>query len=173
MKSLIVYASTHGSTAEVARFIGKTLQTHGFETRVAPIEHVPPLDDFDLIVVGSPVQNGMLLPPVLRFLKDQRHQLARQPLYVWANCIRVVEEGGYEHAYRYYLPHDLLAPLAPREVKIFPGKLNFDDMAWLEQETLRMRYDGAQTAGALSGDFRDWDIIGWWAKNIATTLLKV
>ena len=44
MRILAVYASAHGSTAEVGRYIADVLQARGIETAVTAAESAPPVE---------------------------------------------------------------------------------------------------------------------------------
>ena len=52
MRALIVYASAHGSTAEVARFMAEIWRKRGIETDVAAVGTAPSLAGYDAYALG-------------------------------------------------------------------------------------------------------------------------
>ena len=66
MKALVVYDSQHGNTKRIAQAIGEA--TGG---RVVPVGDVSPADlnEFDLLVVGSPTHGGWYTPGVRDLLE--------------------------------------------------------------------------------------------------------
>ena len=50
MNVLVVAASDHGSTAEIASAIGEALKERGLAVTVAPVEEVQSVDGYDAFV---------------------------------------------------------------------------------------------------------------------------
>lgn len=67
-KCLVVYGSKYGSTREVAAAIAA-----GLGADLAMADTVPDLEDYELIVIGSPIYAGEYLNSVIKFIR------ARQP----------------------------------------------------------------------------------------------
>jgi menaquinone-dependent protoporphyrinogen oxidase len=171
MKLLVAYATTHGSTAEVAEFIGQVFREHHVETTVAPANQVQSVKGYDAFVVGSPVYGGMWLSDISQFLVRFEKELAQKPFYYWMTCIRVLEPDGRDHALTEYIHRPTLDKLGARDVGVFAGKLNLEDIDWKERWTLAARYDGAALPGMRSDDFRDWKAIRQWATQVRNQLL--
>ena len=58
MRVLVVAASKHGSTAEIATALGEALARRGITTAVADAEKVADIEDHDAFVLGSAVYAG-------------------------------------------------------------------------------------------------------------------
>jgi menaquinone-dependent protoporphyrinogen oxidase len=58
----------------------------------------------------------------------------------------------------------VLAQVAPREHRVFDGKLDRSGLSRAQRAVARV-------VGAAQGDFRDWAAIDEWAAGIARTLL--
>src|SRR5512145_1699808 len=108
-KVLIAYATVHGSTAEVAQFIGQVLAEYRFDVTVTPVENILSVAEYDAVILGSPIHTGMWLMPMTRFLNRFESELGRKPFYFFMTCIRVLEPDGYQHAREHYVHHDTLA----------------------------------------------------------------
>jgi menaquinone-dependent protoporphyrinogen oxidase len=170
MKLLIAYATAHGSTAEIAQFMGDIFAEKNFEITVASVDEVKSVEDYDAFVLGSAIHAGMWLTPLSRFLDRFEDTLMQKPVALFITCIRVLEPDGREHALKYYVHQDTLDKINALDVGVFAGKLQLDSIDLNERWTLSLRYDGQEVPGTLSDDFRDWDAIRQWALATAERL---
>ena len=69
---------------------------HADVTLVNLEEESPKLELYDVVVFGSSVRFGKLLPPATRFLKEHHKALLQKKLALFLCC-------GYAHEYEYYL----------------------------------------------------------------------
>ena len=90
MNVLVAYASQHGSTGEVAQFIGDVLKEHDINVTVMPVEQVQSVADYDAFVLGSPIYGGMWLTGLSQFIEKFKVELAAKPVHLWIMCIRVL-----------------------------------------------------------------------------------
>jgi menaquinone-dependent protoporphyrinogen oxidase len=172
MRLLVAYATTHGSTAEVAEFIGQVFREFDIETVVALAKDVQSVSGFDAFVIGSPVYGGMWLSEISQFIHRFGSELAKKPVYYWMTCIRVLEADGRQHAMDEYVHKPTLEKIGVRDIGVFAGKLNLDDIDWQERWTLAARYDGKALPGTRNSDFRDWNAIREWARQVRTKLVS-
>jgi menaquinone-dependent protoporphyrinogen oxidase len=172
-KILIGYASAHGSTAEVAEFIGKVLQEHDFEVTVRSVDDVTAVSDYDTYILGSAIHAGMWLTPMSVFFEKYEDQMAGKPVYFFMTCIRVLEPDGKQHALANYVHHETMEKLAVRDIGVFAGKLSWDEIDLQERWTLSLRFDGMEVPGVRNDDFRDWSAIRAWAMTIRADLEKM
>lgn len=170
MRVLIVYASSHGSTAEVARFIAEIWTKRGIATDVAPVGSAPLPAAYDACALGSAIHNGLWLPEMAAFIRHSRPELAKKPVYLWLNCLRVVEPEGYAYVTNNYLPNMLDRNLSFQKIGLFAGKIDLATINEDERWTLTFRYDGRENLDRLAGDFREWDKIRDWAEQVAADL---
>jgi menaquinone-dependent protoporphyrinogen oxidase len=170
MKILIAFASIHGSTAEVAQFLGRVLRVYNAEVTVLSAGQVTTVDPYDAFVLGTAIEDGMWLHEMFEFLDRFQAKVAKKPNYLWLNCIRVIEPDGYEHALKYYVHEPTIAALAARDVAVFAGKLKLESINWDERWLLSLRYDGIERPAFLNRDFRNWELIAAWGNKIAHEL---
>jgi menaquinone-dependent protoporphyrinogen oxidase len=170
MNILIAYATGHGSTAGVAQEIGRMLVEHDLNITVANVKDVRAIRDYDVLVLGSAIHAGAWLPEMTAFFRAFQEELTTKSIYVWVNCIRVLEQYGEEHVLEFYLDHTILNQLRVRNIAVFPGKLNLETTDWNERWTLAARYDGATWPSSFDGDYRNWEKIRAWGSHIATEL---
>jgi len=170
MRVLIVYASAHGSTADVARFIADIWKSRGIHTDVAAVGSGPPFAGYDAYALGSAIHSGLWLPEMAAFVRHSREVLANKPVYLWLNCLRVLEPEGYAYVTNNYLPNMLDHKLSFRKIGLFAGKIDLKTIREDEVWTLTFRYDGRENLDRLAGDYRDWDKIRDWAEQVAADL---
>jgi menaquinone-dependent protoporphyrinogen oxidase len=170
MKVLVAYASAHGSTGEVAEFIGREFTAKGLTVTTVNVNDVQMLGEYDAFVLGTAIHSGSWLPEMARFMIHWEERLAQKPVYFWVNCVRIMEQYGREHVMEYYMRHDILHRIGAHNVAIFAGKLDLKAVDWNERWTLAARYDGATWPNGFDGDFRDWDKIRAWANHVANEL---
>ncbi|MBZ0278284.1 MAG: flavodoxin domain-containing protein [Anaerolineae bacterium] len=172
MKILSAYASAHGSTGEIAHFIGQVFKEHDHEVTIAEADHIASVAEYDAFILGSPIHGGMWLTEISRFIARHESQLAAKPVFFYITCIRVLEADGYEHAQGNYLYHEVLEDIGVKvqDVGIFAGKLDLETIDWRERWTLSLRYDGHEVPGTLNQDFRDWNAIRGWVNKVLAQL---
>jgi menaquinone-dependent protoporphyrinogen oxidase len=171
MNILVAYASAHGSTAEIAEFIGKELAHRDFKITVSNVVDVTSVDEYDAFVLGSAIHAGMWLTEMSRFLERFQPKLAVAPVVFFMTCIRVLEPDGYQHALRDYVNQRVLDQINLKDLTAFAGRLQMDAVDWGERWTLAANYDGLTPPGTHNNDYRDWAKIRAWARKIADKLL--
>lgn len=101
-RALIVYASSHGQTREVAYRIATRLHDHGFEVDVAdtgqPL-HLPPPNGFDVVIVGSRIQFGRHSSSVIAYLHQYREQLERSACAFFSVSMSAANGGEDPNGY--------------------------------------------------------------------------
>lgn len=170
MKILVAYASMHGSTQEVAEFIGRVLRTYNADVDVADVRSIKRVNEYDTYILGSAIEGGTWLHEMLQFFEQFNSQLYHKPLFFWITCIRALETDGYEHAMKYYFDHKILEEFNLKDTAVFPGKLKLDAITGEEQWYLASHYDGKKPPMMEKDDFRNWEAIAAWANHIAKDL---
>jgi menaquinone-dependent protoporphyrinogen oxidase len=171
MKLLLVYASRHGSTAEVAEYMARAFEWEGFEVDLDDVETLPEVKAaYDAIVLGSAVHNGKVLPEIVHYVNKYHDKLVKKPVFLWVTCIRILEPNGRQHVLGHYIPQSELSGLPFLDTGVFAGKLDLDSTNWNEAWTLAVRYDGTTPPRDHDGDYRDWKAIEAWVKQTARSI---
>jgi menaquinone-dependent protoporphyrinogen oxidase len=84
-KTLVAFATKHGSTAEIAETIGMGLRAGGREVDVRPAGEVTDLSAYDAVVVGSAVYMGSWQRDALDFLRRHETELAQIPTWMYSS----------------------------------------------------------------------------------------
>jgi menaquinone-dependent protoporphyrinogen oxidase len=159
-KIIVTAASRHGATAEIGEAIADELATAGAAAAFVHPEDVVSLLAYDAIVLGSAVYAGRWLEPARRLTDDHHAVLRGRPLWLFSSGpigdpLAPTEEPADGRR--------LLAELGAREHRVFPGRLNTDDLGWVERTITGF-------VKAPNGDFRNWDEIRAWARSIAAAV---
>jgi menaquinone-dependent protoporphyrinogen oxidase len=161
---LVCYASRYGSTGEIAEVIAEELEKMGVTTDVTRVEDLQNIESFNAVVLGSPLYMGKMMPEAREFVHKFRGPLNRLQLYVFV--------AGYTFRERLaeYLKsgEDAIDAIRlyvnPAETGYFAGRVDPDLVSSPDRAILIM-------GGVHPGDFRDWDRIKKWAREIGEKIL--
>jgi len=165
VRVLVAYATKHGATEEIAQKIGEVLGQASLNPEVLPAQSVGELAPYAGVVLGSAVYVGAWRKEAVAFLKDNESALAQLPLWIFSSG-PTGEGEAVELANGWLLPdalRDTVDRIGPRDVVLFHGKVDVEELGLVERLMLKM-------VKAPAGDFRDWDAIAAWAKGVADTL---
>lgn len=160
MKVLVTAASRHGSTAEIANMIAGILRTSDIEAEVLPPDAVTSVRDYDAVILGSAVYADQWLEPARAFVARHADDLETRPVFLFSSG-----PLGYPPR-RPVEPADAVAietSTGAMDLQVFPGRLSGRDLnAWERLVATQMH--------APYGDFRPWDDILDWTREIARYL---
>lgn len=162
---LVTYASEHGATAEIAQAIIRVLKHNEIEVVAKRVEEVADLSTFKAIILGTAIYQTEWTPKAVSFLQDHIDSLAKVPLWIFASG-PTGEGDPIELVGGVVVPKTLepiIHQLSPCDVALFHGKI---DLRRLPKEDR----DIIKEMGVPRGDFRDWDKIKDWARQIAHSL---
>lgn len=159
MKVLVTAASRHGSTAEIASIIAGTLQSYDIDAESRPPEAVERVKDYDAVILGSAVYAGEWLEPARAFVARHADDLATRPVFVFSS-------GPLGYRSRPVEPADATTfemMTGAMDQQVFAGRLVGQDLSMKERLI-------ATKMHAPFGDFRPWDDIIDWTREIARYL---
>ncbi len=190
---LLVYATRHGSTREVADAVAEALRAAGREVDERAAEDAPGPAGYDAVVVGGPMIMGWHRQ-ALRYLKTHRAELQSVPTALFITAASLTDTGETEvdgvpivkdpwlakaprtpgklrYRESYALPAHYLgdvlkeaAPLRPRTVAFFGGCLDLTTMNIFEKLFVLL------AVSATPGDGRHWELIRSWGAGLAEQL---
>lgn len=161
MNVLVVYASRHGSTQEIAEHVALRIAEHGHEVTSTPIEDNPAPSGFDAVVLGSAIYMGHWLKSARHYLDEHIVELAQRPLYVFSSGPVVEDEDAHEPAEI----AKLISTLGPIEHVLFGGKIDSRELSFGERLVVKL-------VGGHDGDLRNFDVIDEWGDAIGETLAR-
>ena len=160
MRVLVVAASKHGATLDIAELIAGTLADAGVEAVVQAPEDVASVDDYDAAIVGSAVYIGRWMSSARQFVERNAIALGNLPVWLFSSGpagdpplpagdpADVAELKRLTHA---------------REHRVFAGRIDRQALAFGEKIVV-------SAVHAPSGDFRSPAEIKGWAAGIAWSL---
>jgi menaquinone-dependent protoporphyrinogen oxidase len=160
---LLAYASKKGSTAEIAEAIGKELRAGSYQVDVCEMNAVSSVSGYDAIVLGGPVYMGRMVGDVGRFIGRHREVLHSLPVAAFAVGLAPVsnDPSAMENALRILMSS--VAPVKPVGEAVFAGRLDPDRLSFVQRWMIKQ-------VKSPVGDFRDWEEIGRWAKDLPEKL---
>lgn len=181
---LVVYGSRHGATRGIAERILEVLRTEGLGGDVADANDLradlPPADAY---VIGSGVYMGSWLPEATSVIERNEAMLATRPLWLFssgpllgstakmsgdpiADALGPAEGPGSGGRKKI---EELSAITHPLDHRVFAGAFDpADPPRAIAERLVRMM---PMSKGLLPpGDYRDWEAIEAWAREIAATL---
>jgi len=105
MKTLILYATKHGAAREIAARIAKNMD--GAVLHDLNESGIPPLAEFDCVIIGSSLYAGSIRKEAKAFLAQNADQLRGKRIGLFLSGIGGVE-GGEKEAFHKNFPPDLL-----------------------------------------------------------------
>ena len=157
---LITFATSCGSTAEVAAAVARTLETEGLDVTLAPVRKVNRLTGYSGVVLGAPLYMFQLHRHARRFLNRYRKALAEKPVAVFSL-------GPFHDDEKEW-----------REAKEQLDKA-LDRFPWLNPVSIHMvggKFDPASLRFPLSWlpalkkmepvDIRDWNAVDVWTRGL-------
>jgi len=166
-KVLVAYATSYGSTQEIAEVISETLRSQGLIVELQPLRNVRILEGYSAVVLGAPLY-------MFRWHKDAHHFLSQHrkilsgnlPVAIFAGGPFGEGDGNEWHEVRVKLDSELakFPWLTPISIKIVGGKF--------DPSKLRFPYNLIPALKKMpASDLRDWAAIRAWASNLAAQLL--
>jgi menaquinone-dependent protoporphyrinogen oxidase len=181
----VVYASRHGGTAGIAERIAEVLRSEGNDVVVANAADRPDPSGFDAYVIGSGVQIGSWHKEATEFLERNQATLATKPAWLFSSGPLPGSSMTKETEDRFELAlgpgegpgsggrkriEALSAAIRPRAHRVFYGAFDPKDPPKSMQERL-VRLMPAARRVLPTGDFREWNAIEAWAREIAAQLV--
>lgn len=161
MNILITVASKHGSTREIAGVIAQEIRSAGHNVDLHDAAKAPAPDDYDAVVAGSAIYIGNWMSEAQEYVARHHQQLAQRPVWLFSSG-----PLGEEYPQDMGKPQnldELITQTAARDHQVFVGRLDKSDLGLGERLISR-------AVKAPEGDFRDWDAIRDWARQIAAAL---
>ncbi len=156
-RTLVAYASKHGSTEEVARAIGVVVRDAGHHVDVRDAEAVTDVEPYDAVILGAPLYIGRWHAGARTFLRRHRTALEERPLAVFALGPLTLGETQIADSRKQLLSALAHLEVSPDLVTIFGGAV---DPAKLHFPLNRMP----------KTDARDWSEIEAWASDVAVEI---
>jgi menaquinone-dependent protoporphyrinogen oxidase len=158
---LVAYASKHGATEGIARYIAERLTERGEQAHARSVTQIGALDDPEAVVLGSAVYAGSWRKEAMDFVERHGDELARIPVWLFSSGPlgdQVVDEEEQPKQLA-----EIRERISPRDHQMFFGALDRSKLSFGERMIVK-------AVRAPDGDYRNWDDISAWADGIAVSL---
>lgn len=161
MRVVIATGSRHGSTRDIGDRLAEVLASMDIEAVSCDVTEVESLDGVDAVVLGSAVYMGQWTKEAQVFVDHFRAELLVMPTWVFSSGpVGDPPQPDGEPA-----AHTRVREVVePEDDRVFPGVLDRDALGLGEKLIVKM-------IGAPDGDFRPWDDIDAFAREIGDALL--
>ncbi len=163
---LVIYDSDCGSTGGVAVAIGETLYESGNSVDVRCVRNVKNLQEYDAVVIGSPILYDKWLPDAREFVEANRDALSKIPVAYFFTCLtlsRKTEKSLQDAMELAEIVYNVVPDVEPVSIGQFAGVLDYSKISFVKKMLLRTVL---LTKKVKEGDYRDWDAIRHWAKGL-------
>ncbi|MFD1214931.1 flavodoxin domain-containing protein, partial [Arthrobacter sp. GCM10027362] len=168
MRILVAYASSQGSTQQIARQIAEVLERSGLRVEVLPAGQAADAAGYDAVVLGSAIHNQAWLPEAADYFGRNAPALAGLPVWMFSVGMPDALPGPMRRKARELqqqrIEAALAGPVRPREHRIFSGVYGAGRLPAPGRFLFRL-------IGGRLGDLRDWPQIRAWAEGIAGQLV--
>jgi len=160
MRVLVVAASKHGSTAEIATALGQALAHRGITATVADAADVADIVDYDAVVLGSAVYAGRWQKSARELAETHGDFLVKRPVWLFSSGPvgdpLKPDEDPVDVA-------QINAIVGSREHRVFAGRIDKSRLSLAEKAIVK-------ALKVPEGDWRDFDAVAAWAGEIADSL---
>jgi menaquinone-dependent protoporphyrinogen oxidase len=161
MRVLVAAASRYGATAEIADALGRVLEDEGLAAVVMPVEEADDLTGYEALVLGSGVYAGCWLKDARQLIDGHVEQIAARPTWLFSSG-PIGDPPKPDEAHAVDVA-DLVEKTRARGHRVFAGKLDKSGMRFADRAIV-------SAVRSVEGDFRDWDEITEWGRQIANAL---
>lgn len=174
---LVLYGTTDGHTAKVARFIGAELEQAGaavdvVEAGTGPLDPYP--DNYAGVVVAASVHLSSYRRAVRRWVHLHAEALNLKPTAFVSICLAVLERrpevDGELH--RIMETFFIETEWRPRLTHVVAGAVPFRRYGWLKRLVMRriVRKAGVEADTSRNHEYTDWDDLRVFARKFLNTL---
>jgi len=157
---LVVYASRHGATEEIATAIAKRLRERGHETELRPVDEVDDLGSAEAVVLGSAIYAGSWMKGATGFVQRHRQVLSRVPVWLFSSG---PTGQGTDRDWTPKQIAQVSREVGPRDHRVFFGAIDAEKLGFVERRIVK-------AVKAPVGDFRNWEEIRDYADEIADAI---
>lgn len=163
MRVLVTWATKHGGTAEIGEAIAEELRAKDLEVMALPAEDAPPPDEFEAVIIGSGAYMGKWLKAALEYVGQYELALRQRPVWLFTSGPigeppRPEDEDAVDIAATMHATN-------ARAHRLFPGRIDRKKLGFAERAIV-------MALRVPDGDWRNWDDIRAWAREIGHALAK-
>jgi menaquinone-dependent protoporphyrinogen oxidase len=174
---LILYGTTDGHTAKIARRVSDTLSARGIDTDVVNAAHASARPvGYDGVIVAASVHTGSYQPEVRQWVRAHAPALADLPSAFLSVCLGVLQHESEVQEEVLATPRRFLASMGwePTITKIVAGAVLYTKYGWLKRLLMRriVSKAGGDTDTSRDYEYTDWNDLAQFAGLFATLVVN-
>lgn len=168
---LVLYASFHGSTAQMAEFMGQKLNMKGIAASVKSIHDEIDFSSYTGIIMGSPIHRGQWMKEAVEFVNTRRVEFGNRLIACFYTCMSKAKHPPTEKtlselaAYKAAMTA-LIPTIPPSRIGSFAGMLDYNKCSFFTKLFMWLIMNKNDLE---AGDYRDWKAIESWLDEIIQT----
>ena len=166
-KVLVTYATRMESTSEVAEVIGMILREQDVLADVLAVDEVTDFSAYKAAIIGSAVRNSAWLPEAVEFIKTHYERLQSIPVVYFTVCMTMRDDTDQSRR----TVESYVQPVLKTFPEIKPLDMGFFGGMFDGREFPRLMRWIIQSLNFPTGDFRDWEAVHHWTKDVYPRLL--
>jgi menaquinone-dependent protoporphyrinogen oxidase len=163
---LLAYATKYGSTREVAERIGRIFREAGVPVEIKDVKTIKNLTGYSAVILGTAVFMHKVMPSAIRFIEKNRKTLQALPVAYFTLGVTMKTDNPANRASAEKYLEKLTDLKRPVSTGLFAGKLDYQKIG----PFFRWSFQKDSTGLLSEGDFRDWNAIDSWARNVIPEL---
>ncbi|MFP4567661.1 MAG: flavodoxin domain-containing protein [Candidatus Woesearchaeota archaeon] len=154
MKTIIIYATKHGTTKKITDHIAKKLKTKKEEVEVVEIKKIKDynLRVFDRVIIGASIHAGQIQTSIKKYCKENLNELKEKELGLFITCMIDHAEKQKEQLREAY-PKELLD--TSKAKGILGGEYLFEKMNFIEKLMVKIIAKTSKTTTKINHDAID------------------
>ena len=169
---LILYGTTDGHTATIARRLATMLHTYGAESDAVDVTHATPRPaGYEAVIVAASVHTGVYQPEVRQWVHEHSPELADMPTAFISVCLGVLQpDPAVQRDVRATIDRFLTSTgWRPTVVKSVAGAVLYTRYGWLKRWLMRriVRKAGGGTDTSRDYKYTDWKDLEQFAESFA------
>ena len=174
MKVLVVYESVYGATQGIAERIASTLEQQGLQVKVRAARQADPPENYDAVIIGSAEYFFHWMKGATKFIRSYTAVLVKKPVWLFSSGPLGWEPNDAQgRDLRTLIEPKEIAEfresIHPREHRVFFGAMHPGKLGFVHKMIYKVPDDNGKPMFP-SGDFRDWNDIDTWTREIAQEL---
>jgi menaquinone-dependent protoporphyrinogen oxidase len=171
--ALVVYASTHGHTARIAKRIADAMRVEGLEVDLRDVIGAGAAKPgrYDLVVVGASLHKEHHQKAIVEWAKEQREVLAQQPSAFFAVSLSAADDSEESRAATQRCIDELCTQTGwtPTRTEPIAGCLQYREYDLFTRQLMRllMRRMGHPTDASHDYDYTDWGAVDRFGRELA------
>lgn len=165
-KILVTFATRTGSTIGVAQAVADVLKLGDARVDVVPVRHTHEISHYNAVIIGSSIRMGRWLPEAVEFCAEHAAELNKIPTAIFTVHLLNRDNSEMSRKARQAYTAPVREILTPTAEVFFNGKMDYTKLNFLERV---MAKSMATSYNTPQGDYRDWEAIRRWAKEIEPT----